>query len=232
MSIIKKIFLLFADNGKTHRARQTGAASACSRHPERQIFGVCRYCERTLCSDCLTLKNDFFSCSDKTDCLQHIQQPDMSKADRVRKIFSEFAERPNAMIVNHLMNLVLEAKDPEITDAILDALDFKSTNLGVYGLAIHCLGFVRDPRALDRLTHCFTTLSNLDTLPPDPRLQTICADHLQRSAEAILQRASRVGFCDGRLCAVIKKIAESSALPPDIKEQAAVVLLEKAGSPI
>ena len=224
MSIIETIFSLFGSNGKDRKGQQAGdpqnSVTTYTHHTLHKVMEKCRYCERDLCSDCLTPKKDFFCCIDRVDCLRHMKKLEISKAERVRKMFIEFSERPNARIIGQLTNVVLHSNDPEITDVILESFDFECTNLGVYGLAIHCLGLVRDVRALHRLTRCFDVLSDLDALPRDPRLRVICADHLQRSAQAILHVASWGGQPNGRAIAAIKRIADCNCVTPDIRRRA------------
>jgi hypothetical protein len=233
MSIIETIFSLLGSNGKDRKRRQARAlpvsVTTCARHPLHKVAGKCRYCERDLCSDCLAPKSDFLICGDKVDCLRHMKNPEIGKAERVRKMFRGFSERPNARIIGQLTNAVLDAKDPEITDAILESFGFECTNLGVYGLAIHCLGLAKDARALHRLNRCFDALSDLDALPQDPRLRAICADHLRRSAQAILQVVSGGGRPNGRAIAAIKRIADCDCVPPEIRRRATDAFGEETG---
>lgn len=233
MSIIEAIFSLLGIIGKDRKRRQASAlpisVTTCVRHPLHKVAGKCRYCERDLCSDCLAPKNDFLICVDKVDCLRHMKNPEICKAERVRKMFREFSERPNARIIGQLTDAVLDAKDPEITDAILESFGFECTNLGVYGLAIHCLGLVKDARALHRLTQCFDILSDLDALPRDPRLRVICADHLRLSAQAVLHVVSGDSRPNVRAIAVIKRIADCDCVPPDIRRRAIDAFREKTG---
>ncbi|MDD2468456.1 MAG: hypothetical protein PHI97_31125 [Desulfobulbus sp.] len=236
MSIIETIFSFFGSNEKDRKRQQACAPpvseNTCSRHPLHQVAGKCRYCERDLCSDCLEPKNDFFICVDKVDCLGHMKKAEIVKAERVRKMFREFSERPNARIIGQLTDAVLDSKDPEITDAILESFGFECTNLGVYGLAIHCLGLVKDARALHRLTQCFDALSDQDALPQDPDLRAICADHLLRSAQAILDVVSGCGRANGGAIAAIKRIAECDCMPLDIRRRATNVFREETGQSI
>lgn len=236
MSIIKKIFSLLYSNGKNRQRRQVSAppvsVTTCVHHSRNKAAGKCRYCERDLCADCLALKNDFLICVDKVDCLQHMKHQEIGKADRVRKMFKEFSERPNTRIIGQLTDAVLNEKDPEITDAILESFGFECTNLGVYGLAIHCLGLVRDVRAMHRLTRCFDALSDLDALPQDPRLRAICADHLLRSAQAILHVVSRDERQDGKAISAIKRIAECDCVPTNIRRRAIDTFRKETGKTI
>ena len=41
----------------------------CYNHPERYPVGTCRYCGRSLCSECLVTGKGYYHCKNEDDCL-------------------------------------------------------------------------------------------------------------------------------------------------------------------
>lgn len=60
MSILKKLSMILGGNLRILNQQVTqspsNSARACARHPEHKAIGVCKYCERELCSECLVQK--------------------------------------------------------------------------------------------------------------------------------------------------------------------------------
>jgi hypothetical protein len=221
MSILKKLTMILGGNLRILKQQFTqspnNSVRACARHPEHKATGVCKYCERELCSDCLIQKKRYSCCSNKDDCLHYLERYNDSKAEQVRKIFKEFSARPNAQVIDQLITLVKDSADPEITSAILETFDFETKNLGVFGLALHCLGLVRDRRALEYLIEQFDALSNAAAQHPDPQVQAICADHSQRVVLSIINLISTGRESSPKAIPYIIKIYESDFFPAEIK---------------
>jgi hypothetical protein len=145
-----------------------------------------------------------------------MESPKVSQAEQVRKMFKEFSARPNIQIINQLVTLIKDSEDPEVTTAILEAFDFKTRNLGVFGLALHCLGLVRDARAADYLMKQFDALSTA-TPHQDPKTQAICADHLQRTALSIITLIKTGRDSNPKALPYIHSISEPDSFSREIK---------------
>jgi len=83
-------------------------------------------------------------------------------------LFKKFEVKPAMEIRDQLFKLVKDSDDPEITTAILNTFEFKTNNLGVFGLALEALGFVKDPRAMVYLMYEFDQLENTLKIEKDP----------------------------------------------------------------
>ncbi len=224
MSIAGKLLFLLGKNLKKLKRQcpwsPNDSAKACARHPKRKAIGVCKYCKRELCSGCLARKRWYFCCTDRDDCLRHPERCNVSEAEEVRKMLQEFSARPNAQTIDQLIMLVKDSADPGITSAILETFNFETTNFGVFGLALHCLGLVRDSRAIEFLIARFDALSTKAAAHPDPQVHAICTDHLHRAALSIITLICMKRDSNPKAIPRIINIHSSDVFPEEFKSPA------------
>lgn len=75
-------------------------AKNCYNHPQYKAIGTCRYCGRSLCSDCLAKGEDYYYCKNEDDCLTFQEKESdtsslaVKKEPAVQKTADEKKEEP------------------------------------------------------------------------------------------------------------------------------------------
>lgn len=146
------------------------------------------------------------------------------RGSQVRKLLKEFATSPSQGAISGLNTLVSNSDDPDVTSALIEAFDIKTTNMGVFGLALQSLGLVKDPRALEFLMEKLGTLEALSKSTPNPQARTILADHYNRTACSIVNIVYNKRDSSPKAIPYLMKIYLSTDLPDAIKPNALVAI--------
>lgn len=170
-----------------------------------------------MCHHCLILKNEHYCCSDRENCLRYIEESPDNFEDTVRKKFHEFSLRPNIPVIFDLLALLEDSDAPTITDVIMETFHFETENVGVFGLALHCLGLVRDPRAIKFLIERYDILSNINKEDLSPEMQAITSDHIRRAALSMINLIRTGRSVNPEAIPYIIKIDELGVLPKDMQ---------------
>lgn len=60
----------------------------CFNHPDKPAIGICKHCQRALCSDCATLIDDVLACKDRHEeqvlALEEMTKQNILKSKRTR----------------------------------------------------------------------------------------------------------------------------------------------------
>ncbi len=60
----------------------------CFNHPDKPAIGICKHCQRVLCSDCATLIDDVLACKDRHEeqvlALEEMTKQNILKSKRTR----------------------------------------------------------------------------------------------------------------------------------------------------
>jgi len=95
----------------------------CVKHPRNESIGICKYCGRKLCSECLSKKKGAYACKDENECNDYQSQQYYQKENRIREKLLE--EKPKKYIDNK-KNMILPLDEIKINDSI-DLLNARSS---------------------------------------------------------------------------------------------------------
>lgn len=160
------------------------------------------------------------------DGIASLDSPSASNGAQVRDLFRTFSTAPTQQILDQVTALVSDSDDPDVTTAVLEAFDLQTSNLGVFGLALQSLGFVRDPRALEYLMERFDDLQQTSQSHPNPQLRSIFADHYLRAGSSIVNLVFNKRDLNPKAIPYLKTIWHSNAFSSGRTQTMALVALE------